>query len=94
MSKPLCVHAIISGRVQGVYYRAWTVGAARERSLTGWVRNRFDGTVEAVFCGDAALVEDMLAACKEGPPSARVDAIAREEWQGEVPKDFRKLDTV
>ncbi len=90
----LCVHAIITGRVQGVYYRAWTVSAAKERGLKGWVRNRTDGTVEAVFCGDAAVVEDMLKACKEGPPAARVDNITRSEWTGEVPSDFQKLETV
>lgn len=94
MSNTTCVHVIISGRVQGVYYRAWTGSTARERGLTGWVRNRSDGTVEAVFCGDATEVEKMLEECKSGPPAARVVDIQRKDWTGEVPVDFQKRDTV
>lgn len=66
------VHAVISGRVQGVGYRAWVEREAAARGLSGWVRNRRDGTVEAVFCGDDAGVRDMLAACEIGPPMAGV----------------------
>lgn len=69
------VHLSISGRVQGVLYRAWTVDEAARRGLDGWVRNRLDGTVEAVFSGPAALVDEMVAACREGPPAAKVTAI-------------------
>ncbi len=69
------VHVRISGRVQGVGYRAWTVDEAQRRGLSGWVRNRADGDVEAVFSGPAATVEDMIAACRRGPFSARVDHV-------------------
>jgi acylphosphatase len=65
----------ITGRVQGVGYRAWTVDEARRRGLSGWVRNLADGDVEAVFSGSAATVDDMIAACRRGPSSARVDHV-------------------
>ncbi len=73
------VHAIISGRVQGVWFRAWTEKTATALGLEGWVRNRRDGTVEAVFSGPAASVERMLEKAKDGPPMARVADIATEE---------------
>lgn len=69
------VHAVIKGRVQGVGYRAWTAHEARTRQLAGWVRNRSDGDVEAVFCGRKADVEDMLAACRLGPDWAGISDI-------------------
>jgi acylphosphatase len=69
------VHVRITGRVQGVGYRAWTVDEARRRGLSGWVRNLADGDVEAVFSGPKAPVDDMIAACRRGPPSARVDQV-------------------
>lgn len=69
------VHLVITGRVQGVGYRAWTAEVARMHRLTGWVRNRRDGSVEAVFAGPAETVDAMLAECRSGPPSARVDDI-------------------
>ncbi len=65
----------IKGRVQGVWYRGWTVGEAMRRGLSGWVRNRSDGSVEALFSGPAAVVNDMLEACWRGPPAARVSAV-------------------
>lgn len=73
----IVVHLVVHGRVQGVGYRAFVEREARSRELTGWVRNCRDGTVEAVFAGDASLVEDMIAACRRGPFGARVDAIQR-----------------
>jgi acylphosphatase len=68
-------HVIIRGRVQGVGFRAWTEHVALQRSLTGWVRNRRDGSVEAVFAGEANAVEAMLADCRRGPAGARVDQV-------------------
>jgi acylphosphatase len=65
----------IRGRVQGVWYRAWTEEQAARRGLRGWVRNCRDGSVEALFCGPAAVVQDMIDACWKGPPSARVEAV-------------------
>lgn len=69
------VHVRITGRVQGVGYRAWTVDEARRRGLSGWVRNRADGDVEAVFSGPKADVDDMIAACRRGPSLARVSHV-------------------
>jgi acylphosphatase len=68
-------HVSIRGRVQGVGYRAWTAEEARRRGLEGWVRNRRDGSVEAVLSGSNDVVADMLSACRHGPLSARVDAV-------------------
>jgi acylphosphatase len=68
-------HVVIRGRVQRVGYRAWTEHTALQRGLEGWVRNRADGTVEAVFAGPASVVEAMIEACRRGPPGAQVDAI-------------------
>ena len=73
------VRARIRGRVQGVWYRAWTQKTASELGLSGWVRNRSDGTVEALFCGPRETVSRMLDLAREGPPMARVDAI--ETWE-------------
>ncbi|TDR93758.1 acylphosphatase [Enterovirga rhinocerotis] len=75
MSEATQVRAIIHGRVQGVGFRAWTASTAREAGLDGWVRNRRDGTVEAVFRGPEERVRAMLDLCREGPPAARVDRI-------------------
>jgi acylphosphatase len=72
------MHVVVSGRVQGVFYRATCVRLARERGLSGWVRNRPDGCVEAVFEGPSDEVGAMVAWCRVGPPSARVDGI--ESW--------------
>jgi acylphosphatase len=66
------VRAVISGRVQGVWFRGWTIQEANARGLDGWVRNRRDSSVEAVFEGEDAAVDDMLRACHDGPPAARV----------------------
>jgi acylphosphatase len=71
-------HVAIQGRVQGVGYRAWVEDEAIVRGLEGWVRNRRDGSVEAVFSGAADVVHDMIAACRRGPSSARVDAVRDE----------------
>jgi len=73
------VHVFIDGRVQGVWFRGWTAQQASRLGLSGWVRNLRDGRVEAVFSGDAAQVDTMLALCHSGPPLARVDNIITEE---------------
>jgi acylphosphatase len=67
---------VVSGRVQGVGYRYAMTDAARAIGIAGWVRNRRDGTVEALVQGGDAQVERMLAWCRRGPPGARVTAIA------------------
>jgi acylphosphatase len=69
------VHVRIEGRVQGVGFRAWTEHVAAGLGLTGWVRNRADGSVEAVFQGTEDKIVDMLALCERGPPGARVTKV-------------------
>lgn len=88
------VKVIVSGRVQGVGYRAWTACNARQLELNGWVRNRADGTVEALFAGTAVRVEDMVKRCFEGPPAARVDGVEVNDAQGIVDAGFKQLPTV
>jgi acylphosphatase len=79
------VHVTVRGRVQGVGYRAWVEDQATLNGLEGWVRNRRDGSVEAVFAGPAQDVAEMVAACRKGPPAARVDALS------ETPADVDQL---
>jgi acylphosphatase len=87
------VRVRIHGHVQGVWYRGWTVGQATRLGLDGWVRNRADGSVEAIFSGPDEQVEAMIAACRKGPAAARVDAVAVEP--ADVPAaGFRQLPTV
>lgn len=74
-----CVHVFISGRVQGVAFRHYTVKTARSLNLGGWVRNLDDGRVEALFAGDDAAVDAMLAWCRKGPASARVTSVDIQE---------------
>jgi acylphosphatase len=79
MSKPRAVlHVTIRGRVQGVGYRAWVEYQAAASKLEGWVRNRRDGSVEAVFAGSPKAVAEMIALCRHGPPSSRVEAVLNE----------------
>jgi len=66
---------MIAGKVQGVGFRAWVQDNAREHGLLGWVRNRYDGTVEAFFQGDDMAVEGMLDACIDGPLYAVVSGV-------------------
>jgi len=69
----------IHGKVQGVWFRAWTEETAVRLGLQGWVRNRRDGTVEALFDGPVEAVEAMLQACREGPRLAQVTEIERHD---------------
>jgi acylphosphatase len=69
------VHVRVEGRVQGVGYRAFVVMNADELGLAGWVRNRRDGSVEAVFQGSEAAIEEMLQLCAAGPPASRVNRV-------------------
>ncbi len=68
----------IRGQVQGVGYRAWVEYQAMTCGLEGWVRNRRDGSVEALFAGPGRAVAEMVALCRHGPPSARVAAVLDE----------------
>jgi len=85
---------IISGRVQGVGYRDWTITTALRLGLTGWVRNRMDGSVEALVVGDDQAVGQMIDACRRGPAIARVDNVDIEPVDLDVlPEGFRQLPT-
>ena len=70
------IHAIVSGRVQGVSYRASTASEARRLGVVGWVRNRSDGTVELEAEGPEDKISALIAWCHDGPPSAKVTSIA------------------
>jgi len=80
-------HVIVHGRVQGVGFRAFVEYQALARGLEGWVRNRRDGSVEAVLMGEGAVVADMVEACRRGPFAARVEVL----HQGERTEDELKL---
>ena len=79
MSDDIIRHLVVRGRVQGVGYRAFVEDEAVQRRLRGWVRNRRDGSVEAVFAGPRPFVEAMIEACRRGPMSARVNALDQRE---------------
>jgi acylphosphatase len=68
-------HAIFRGRVQGVGFRVFVEDKAVRKRLEGWVRNRRDGTVEAIFAGAAEAIEAVIETCRKGPPGSRVDAV-------------------
>ena len=72
-------HLMIRGRVQGVGYRAFVEDVALDHGLAGWVRNRHNGAVEAVFAGSPAAVAQVAAVCRRGPPGARVDSVEERE---------------
>jgi acylphosphatase len=93
-SKLRTVRVRIEGRVQGVGYRYWAERVAGELALSGWVRNRRDGAVEAVFSGDADGVAQMLRRCREGPPSAQVTSVEVLEEGGAAPSGFDVLPTI
>jgi acylphosphatase len=79
MSKARAIlHVTIQGRVQGVGYRAWVEYQAKASKLEGWVRNRKDGSVEALFAGPPKAAAEMVALCRHGPPSSRVSAVLNE----------------
>jgi acylphosphatase len=75
-------HVVVHGRVQGVGFRAFVEYEALKRGLEGWVRNRRDGSVEAVFRGEEAIVDGMIEACRQGPSfGARVDVLHQREGE-------------
>lgn len=84
MDGTLAIRVRITGQVQGVWFRAWTVENALSLGLRGWVRNRHDGSVEALFVGRAEDVARMIERCHIGPPAARVAAVHQAE---EAPPD-------
>lgn len=88
------VQVRIEGKVQGVWYRAWTAKTAEQLGLNGWVRNRVDGSVEAVFSGGNSAVDEMLKHCEEGPELARVSAVLPTDCEAPQQEGFEKLPTV
>jgi acylphosphatase len=75
----------IHGRVQGVFFRNWTADKARALGVRGWVRNRLDGTVELAAYGEDDAIEALVAACRTGPPAAKVERIEVEVLEEESP---------
>lgn len=94
MSSLKAIHVIVTGRVQGVGFRAWAKSKARKKNLNGWVRNRSDGSVEAVFSGKAEAIDAMQEACHDGPLASRVKDVAVQDWSDPVAKGFEHRDTV
>ena len=90
---PRTVTVRIEGLVQGVYFRAWTDQIARSLNLDGWVRNREDGNVEAVFAGPPDKVEEMLRYCANGPPNAKVTKVTITDEGGAPPSGFQVTGT-
>ena len=82
------VRSQITGRVQGVGYRAWVEREATKRGVHGWVRNCLDGSVEAVFSGPEEDVIDMMMACYMGPPAADVTEVVSDPYRGDLGKGF------
>ncbi len=93
-ARTAAVRVRIRGRVQGIFFRGWTVASARALGLNGWVRNRVDGSVEAQFEGPAGAVEDMIGRCAEGPPMARVASVERLPAEKDGSADFHERPTV
>lgn len=88
------VKVIVHGRVQGVGFREWTRRMAEQRSLSGWVRNRSEGTVEALIAGADDVVDAMLALLAKGPPASFVTKVNSEPAEMPENKGFERLPTV
>ena len=82
----MALHVRIRGTVQGVFFRRWVVDETTRRDLRGWVRNRADGSVEAVFFGELNAVRAMAKACHQGPPRARVEKVIQ------IPGEYRPTE--
>lgn len=91
---PFAVVVRIEGRVQGVWYRGWTVQQAMRLGLAGWVRNRSDGSVEALFAGPHDAVQEMVVACHQGPEAARVTAVTARPAEPPDRPGFHALATL
>ena len=90
----VAIRVRIDGQVQGVWFRGWTVEQAIRRHLAGWVRNRRDGSVETLFSGEAAMVQEMIEACRRGPPSATVTSVLTEAAEAPDQPGFHQWPTV
>ena len=94
MTARAAVRIRIEGRVQGVGFRYWVMEQALALGLDGWVRNRYDGAVEAVFSGPAEAVAEMVRRCHEGPAFARVARVHEQPEAGPVARGFHPTPTV
>jgi len=83
-----CRRFVVSGRVQGVAYRAWARAQADALGVSGWAMNLADGRVEVLACGDAAAVEQLQRLLREGPPAARVTAVDELSADATIPAGF------
>lgn len=88
MAEQRTVHVLIEGRVQGVNFRGWAREQAELHGLSGWIRNRRDGAVEALFAGPAQAVDEMLELCRAGPRDARIEHIRIVQEGGAAPEGF------
>lgn len=84
---------VLTGRVQGVGFRDWMSTRARRLGLAGWVRNRRDGSLEALIAGDAPAVEELLRACRRGPPGAEVATVTEDFADLPAEPGFHKRPT-
>jgi acylphosphatase len=84
----------VTGRVQAVGYRAWAIATAARLGLRGWVRNRRDGSVEALLIGAEESIAAMIEACRRGPPAARVTAVESSEAEDDGSAGFAPRTTV
>jgi acylphosphatase len=84
---------LVRGRVQGVFYRGWTVEEARSLGVNGWVRNLRSGEVEILAMGSADAVERLINNCRSGPPAARVEEVIVEEAEAEPLDGFESRPT-
>ena len=87
------IRLTISGRVQGVGYRYWTVGEARRLGLEGWVRNLADGRVEILALGPQERLDSLENACHAGPPAARVSSVGRNQARDDGSRGFTEKPT-
>ncbi|KAH9604514.1 hypothetical protein KSS87_014249 [Heliosperma pusillum] len=88
------VRCVIKGRVQGVFYRNWTIENASQLGIKGWVRNRRDGSVEALFSGNTEAVDEMMQRCRRGPPDAMVTAFQAHPCNEDPGISFERRPTV
>ena len=88
------VRLVISGRVQAVGYRAWTIDTALRLGVRGWVRNRADRTVEALIIGDDDALAALIEACRKGPPAARVIGVAVSDAEDDGSQAFTTRATI
>ncbi|XP_012485919.1 uncharacterized protein LOC105799756 [Gossypium raimondii] len=93
-SQTQTVRAVIKGRVQGVFYRNWTIENATQLGLKGWVRNRKDGSVEALFSGSPDSVQEMEQRCRRGPPAAMVTGLEVFPSNDDPGTGFEKKPTI